>query len=44
LISNNIELSRLTFSGYGDTLPIESNETESGRQLNRRTTVKILDN
>ncbi len=44
LISNNIAISRLKYAGYGDTLPIESNETASGRQLNRRTTVKILDN
>ncbi len=44
LISNNIGLSRLKFAGYGDTLPIESNETETGRQLNRRTTVKITEN
>jgi outer membrane protein OmpA-like peptidoglycan-associated protein/tetratricopeptide (TPR) repeat protein len=44
LVANKLELSRLRYAGYGDTLPIESNETESGRQLNRRTTVKIVDN
>lgn len=30
--------------GYGSTMPISTNENERGRQLNRRTEMKILDN
>lgn len=42
LTENGIALSRLTSEGYGDTQPIASNETEEGKRLNRRTTIKIL--
>jgi len=42
LVNNGIDLKRLSSQGYGDTLPIASNETAEGRQLNRRTTIKIL--
>lgn len=42
LIGNNIESSRLTYAGYGETQPIESNETDEGRQMNRRTEFKVL--
>ena len=43
LVAKGIESSRLKHSGYGDTVPIASNETEEGRQLNRRTTIKIIE-
>ncbi len=43
LVKNGIELNRLKFSGYGDRIPIASNETAEGRTLNRRTTIKILE-
>ena len=43
LVKNGIAINRLTFRGYGDKVPIASNETPEGRMLNRRTTVKILE-
>ncbi|MBK6284795.1 MAG: OmpA family protein [Draconibacterium sp.] len=43
LVKNGIAVNRLTFRGYGDKVPIASNETPEGRMLNRRTTVKILE-
>lgn len=36
LILNGIDKSRITFNGYGSSKPITSNDTESGRQQNRR--------
>ncbi len=42
LINKGISLDRLTFAGYGFTQPVATNETEEGRQLNRRTEFKIL--
>ncbi|HRD58054.1 MAG TPA: OmpA family protein [Ferruginibacter sp.] len=43
LISKGINPERLQAKGYGLTMPIESNKTEEGRAINRRTEVKILD-
>ena len=37
LIDAGIEASRLRFRGYGESQPIESNDTEEGKQKNRRT-------
>ena len=42
LIRNGIESSRLTYSGFGDTKPIATNETPEGRKLNRRLEFKII--
>lgn len=42
LISKGISPSRLIPKGYGESMPISSNETEEGRQNNRRTEFKIL--
>lgn len=42
LISRGIETTRLEYKGYGDTKPVESNETNEGRAKNRRTEIKIL--
>jgi outer membrane protein OmpA-like peptidoglycan-associated protein len=41
LISNGIDKSHLTYKGYGFLKPIASNETEEGRQQNRRTEFKV---
>jgi len=43
LISKGIGNDRLVAKGYGAEEPIEENTTEEGRQKNRRTEVKILD-
>ena len=44
LISKGIDAARLQFKGYGENVPVASNETEEGRTLNRRTTVQISSN
>ncbi|MDQ2720094.1 MAG: OmpA family protein [Bacteroidota bacterium] len=43
LIAKGIDNSRLVAKGYGADEPIEENNTEEGRQKNRRTEVKILE-
>jgi outer membrane protein OmpA-like peptidoglycan-associated protein len=42
LISQGIEAGRLTSTGYGDTKPIESNDSEEGKKKNRRTELKVI--
>lgn len=44
LIEQGIASERLTFKGYGKTQPIATNETEEGRQENRRVEFKIISN
>lgn len=42
LIDQGITPDRLSYHGYGKTLPIAPNTTEEGRSLNRRTEFKII--
>lgn len=42
LISKGISKDRLVSKGYGEEKPISTNDTEEGRQLNRRTEFKVL--
>lgn len=42
LVRKGIQPARLQAKGYGATQPVADNETEEGRQLNRRTEVRIL--
>jgi outer membrane protein OmpA-like peptidoglycan-associated protein len=42
LISKGIAVDRLVAKGYSESAPIATNETEEGRQENRRTEFKIL--
>ena len=42
LMANGVDGQRLTTVGYGDTNPIDTNDTPEGRQNNRRTEVKII--
>lgn len=42
LVSRGIDAGRLRFNGYGETRPIETNNTEEGRAKNRRTEMKVL--
>ena len=44
LISKGIAKDRLIAKGYGSSKPIASNGTEQGRQDNRRTEFKIIEN
>ena len=41
LIKAGIASDRLTAAGYGEEQPIATNDTEEGRQLNRRTEFKV---
>ena len=43
LVTHGIETSRLSTAGYGEKKNVASNETKEGRRLNRRTTIKILE-
>jgi outer membrane protein OmpA-like peptidoglycan-associated protein len=42
LVAKGIEPSRLTSKGFGSTQPLMSNDTEEGRQRNRRVMFKIV--
>ncbi|MDD4426695.1 MAG: OmpA family protein, partial [Mariniphaga sp.] len=42
LISQGIDGGRLQSTGYGEEKPVAGNQTEEGRQQNRRTTIKIV--
>ncbi len=42
LVDLGIKASRLKHKGFGETVPIDSNETSEGRQNNRRTEFLIL--
>jgi outer membrane protein OmpA-like peptidoglycan-associated protein len=42
LIKKGIEAERIVAKGYGETQPVASNDTEEGKQKNRRTEVRIL--
>lgn len=42
LVNKGIDAARLVAVGFGQTKPIDTNETDAGRQKNRRTEFKIL--
>ncbi len=42
LISEGIKHERLNSIGHGENRPVAKNETEKGRTMNRRTTIKII--
>ena len=44
LVGRGIDENRLSAKGYGQNIPIETNENPKGRALNRRTEFKIVDN
>jgi outer membrane protein OmpA-like peptidoglycan-associated protein len=44
IVSKGMPESRITAQGYGETKPVATNETDEGRQLNRRVEFKILKN
>ncbi|HOX94016.1 MAG TPA: OmpA family protein [Syntrophales bacterium] len=41
LVQRGVAESRIDAVGYGETLPVATNETEAGRQRNRRVEIKI---
>jgi outer membrane protein OmpA-like peptidoglycan-associated protein len=42
LVSKGVSSLRLNVIGFGDTVPIESNDKEEGRKKNRRTELKVI--
>lgn len=42
LLSKGVSDTRLSAVGYGQTVPVDTNDTEEGRAKNRRTELKIL--
>jgi OOP family OmpA-OmpF porin len=44
IVSKGIAANRIVSQGYGETRPVSTNETDDGRQLNRRVEFKILKN
>ena len=40
--SRGVSQARIRWQGFGETLPIESNDTEAGRAANRRVEIKII--
>ena len=43
LIEHGVEASRLEARGYGELYPIEDNDSDAGKQANRRVEFVILD-
>jgi len=41
LVQRGVNISRIQPVGFGETMPVASNATEVGRQLNRRVEIKI---
>ena len=42
LIQSGIQKQRLSYEGFGEEIPIVSNDNEKGRALNRRTEFKVI--
>lgn len=42
ILSKGIEPKRITSKGYGETKPVDTNETDDGRQMNRRVEFTIV--
>ncbi|MEI6435679.1 MAG: OmpA family protein [Bacteroidota bacterium] len=42
LVEKGIELTRLTYKGFGKSIPVASNDSEEGRAKNRRTVFVII--
>lgn len=42
IINNGVEANRLVSKGYGFSKPISTNDTEEGRQQNRRSEIKVI--
>ena len=42
LIQSGVQKQRLSYEGFGEEIPIVSNDSEVGRALNRRTEFKVL--
>ena len=43
VINQGVDFSRIIAKGYGESLPVDTNSTDEGRQSNRRVEFKILE-
>ena len=43
LVSKGVKAQRLTAKGYGESMPVASNDTDAGRAENRRVELIVLD-
>ncbi len=43
LIHSGIRIDKIVAVGYGESVPVATNDTDEGRQLNRRVEFKVLD-
>lgn len=43
LIGQGIRIDKIEAVGYGESIPVATNDTDEGRQLNRRVEFKVLD-
>lgn len=41
LVTRGVEFYRVEVIGYGETMPVATNSSESGRQMNRRVEIKV---
>lgn len=41
LVSKGVDTNRMTTSGFGETIPVASNETKEGKSMNRRVEFKV---
>lgn len=44
LLDQSVDARRVTTEGYGPSMPVADNNTEAGRQLNRRVELRIIPN
>lgn len=43
LVGKGVEPARMTSAGYGESMPVADNETDEGRELNRRVELKVTE-
>ncbi|MBR51976.1 MAG: hypothetical protein CMD36_03500 [Flavobacteriales bacterium] len=42
IVSNGIQKNRISYNGFGEEFPVDSNDNEEGRSKNRRTEFKVI--
>ncbi|MCV5900774.1 OmpA family protein, partial [Escherichia coli] len=43
LVSKGVAAGRMTTRGYGESMPVADNNTDEGRELNRRVELKVTE-